>query len=169
MIFLQDHSSAKKRRDSDTQNATGFRRKEANGLKPPSTPASMAGAPMTSIVGAARATEGQAAMSNLAPGAVRRRATIVWALYLGWFLAGVTLLIGVILAYLWRGDAVGTPYESHFRRQITLFWWSLILGGIGLVLALIGIGFLILVPLAIYFFVICCLGLMRAVDEKPYS
>lgn len=108
-------------------------------------------------------------MSDLAPGAVRRRATIVWALYLGWFLTGVTLIAGIILAYLWRGDAVGTPYESHFRRQITLFWWCLILGGIGLVLALIGIGFLILVPLAIYFFVICCLGLMRAVDEKPYS
>ncbi len=108
-------------------------------------------------------------MTELASSAIRRRAQIVWALYLGSFLAGVTLLIGIVLAYLWRGDAVGTPYESHFRRQITLFWWSLILSGIGVILALVGIGFLILVPLAIYFFVITCLGLMRAVDEKPYS
>lgn len=108
-------------------------------------------------------------MSDIALSAVRRRSQIVWALYLGWFLAGVTVLIGVVLAYLWRGDAVGTPYESHFRRQITLFWWCLILGAIGAVLAIIGIGFLILVPLAFYFFVIACLGLMRAVDEKPYA
>lgn len=108
-------------------------------------------------------------MTDLAPSAVRRRATIVWALYLGWFLAGITVLIGVVLAYLWRGDATGSAYESHFRRQITLFWWCLILGGIGIVLGVIGIGFLILIPLAIYFFVISCLGLMKAVDEKPYS
>jgi len=108
-------------------------------------------------------------MTDVGTSVVRRRATIVWALYLGWFLAGITLLAGIILAYLWRGDAVGTAYESHFRRQITLFWWCLILGGVGTLLAVVGIGFLILIPLALYFFVISCLGLMRAVDEKPYS
>lgn len=108
-------------------------------------------------------------MTAIAPGVPRRRAQIVWALYLGWFLAGITLLAGVFLAYWWRGDAVGTPYESHFRRQITLFWQGLILGGIGLVLSLIGVGFLILAPLALYFFAISCLGLIRAVDERPYD
>lgn len=108
-------------------------------------------------------------MSSVPDSVSRRRATIVWALYLGWFLAGITLLIGIVLAYLWRGDAVGTKYEGHFRRQISLFWWCMILGLIGLVLSLLAVGFLILVPLAIYFFVISCLGLMRVVDEKPYS
>src|SRR5277367_5354654 len=37
-----------------------------------------------------------------------------------------TMLIGVVVAYVKRGEARGTPFESHFANAIELFWVTLV-------------------------------------------
>jgi uncharacterized membrane protein len=44
------------------------------------------------------------------------------ATVLGSFLFGWPSIIGVVLSYIYRGDARGTWLESHFRWQIRTFW-----------------------------------------------
>ncbi len=77
----------------------------------------------------------------------RLRATtiLVYALYLGAALTGVTAIFGVLLAYGRRHEARGTVFEAHFDSAIELFWIALVgsvvllplafLFGLGLVLA----------------------------------
>ncbi|WP_316014184.1 hypothetical protein [Roseobacter sp. HKCCA0434] len=96
------------------------------------------------------------------------RVKIVWGLYLLSFALGVTSIIGVILAYMWRGDASGSAMASHFRRQIRVFWIAFAVSVLGFVLTIVGIGFLILLGAAIYFGVMSVIGLIKAFDGKPW-
>jgi uncharacterized membrane protein len=66
----------------------------------------------------------------------------LYALY--WLTGGLTGLVAIILNYIKRGDAAGTPYEDHFTWQIRTFWWSLLGHLIGFATIWIGVGFLIL-------------------------
>ena len=62
-------------------------------------------------------------------------------------LGGVVGIIGIILAYVKRGEAAGTWLASHYRWLIRTFWFSLMWGVIGMILfltlALVLIGLLI--------------------------
>lgn len=48
------------------------------------------------------------------------------ATIVGQFLFGVPSLIAVVMNYARRGDAHGTPLESHFRWQLRTFWFALL-------------------------------------------
>lgn len=65
----------------------------------------------------------------------------------GSFLFGWPSIIAVIVNYVKRGEARGTWLESHFAWQIRTFWfalgWSLLIGALGLVLAIVLVGFAI--------------------------
>jgi uncharacterized membrane protein len=57
------------------------------------------------------------------------RAThLVYALYAAALVTGLPFFIGVIIAYLVRGRAGGTMYDSHLGWLITTFWVLLVLG-----------------------------------------
>jgi uncharacterized membrane protein len=62
-------------------------------------------------------------------------------------LGGIVGIIGIIMAYVKRGDAVGTWLASHYRWLIRTFWFSLLWGCIGAILfvllAVVLIGFII--------------------------
>jgi uncharacterized membrane protein len=62
-------------------------------------------------------------------------------------LTGIVGIIGIILAYVKRGDAAGTWLESHYRWLIRTFWFSFLWGAIGAVifvlLAIILIGLVV--------------------------
>ncbi|BAN24252.1 DUF4870 family protein [Caballeronia insecticola] len=76
---------------------------------------------------------------------------ILYALYaVYWLTGGLTGLVAIILNYVKRGDAIGTPYEDHFNWQIRTFWWALLGHVIGFALILIGVGFLILAAVSIW-------------------
>lgn len=96
------------------------------------------------------------------------RVKIVWGLYLVSLVIGLTGIVGVILAYLWRGDAVGDPMGTHFDRQIRTFWIALAGGVIGLLTTWLLIGFLIIAAAVIYLAVMSVVGLMKAFDGKPW-
>ncbi len=72
----------------------------------------------------------------------------LYAVY--WFTGGLTGLVAIILDYIKRGDAAGTPYEDHFTWQIRTFWWALLGYLIGFALLWVGIGFLILGAVSIW-------------------
>jgi uncharacterized membrane protein len=82
---------------------------------------------------------------------LRDMATLVYALYAASIIAGITLLGGVVVAYLKRADAAGTWLESHYRWQIRTFWWMLAWGAIGILTSLILVGFAILLGAAVWF------------------
>jgi uncharacterized membrane protein len=66
---------------------------------------------------------------------------------LGSFLFGWPSIVAVIINYVKRGEARGTWLESHVTWQIHTFWWALAwaaaVGIVGLLLAIVLIGFAI--------------------------
>ncbi|CAN0618098.1 conserved protein of unknown function [Burkholderia multivorans] len=70
---------------------------------------------------------------------------VLYALYaVHWLTGGVTGLIAIIINYVKRADAAGTPYDVHFEWQIRTFWRALIAYVIGIALLVVGVGFLVL-------------------------
>jgi uncharacterized membrane protein len=95
-------------------------------------------------------------------------AIVVWGLFIASYLTvAMTGIVGVIIAYVKRGDLAGTPFESHMTSAIRTFWISLVVGVIGVVLAFVGIGFLILGVLALWQLFRAIRGLVRALDGAP--
>lgn len=95
-------------------------------------------------------------------------AMIVWGLYIAsYFTAFITMIIGLVIAYVKRGELAGTPFESHMTSAIRTFWISLIAGIIGVVLSIVGIGFIILIALAVWQIFRVIRGMIRAVDGRP--
>jgi len=107
--------------------------------------------------------------------------TVVYALYLLGLINGLTVFLGVIIAYANRQSA-GPTMESHYTFQIRTFWiaiaWWLIAGvlflfGIPLSVILIGIpllvaGGLIVAMTHIWFAVRCILGLIHVSRGEAY-
>ena len=100
-----------------------------------------------------------------APGHIK----IIWILYLVNFVIPFAAVVGVVLAYVWRSEDAAHPMANHYAKQIQVFWYSLIAGVAGLVLLIILIGWLILVAAAVYFAVMSIMGLVKALDDKPWS
>jgi len=107
--------------------------------------------------------------------------TVVYALYLLGLINGLTVLIGLIIAYANR-DRAGPAMESHYVFQIRTFWiaiaWWIIaavlfLWGIPLSLILVGVplvvaGGLILAMTHIWFALRCILGLVYVSRGEAY-
>ena len=53
---------------------------------------------------------------------------VVYAIYALSLFTGLPMLIGVVIAYLARGDARGTVGWDHFTWAIRTFWATLLLG-----------------------------------------
>lgn len=99
----------------------------------------------------------------------RTWALIIWGLYLASYVTFfLTYLVGLVIAYMKRGDLAGTPFQSHMRAAINTFWITLGVGIIGVITALAVIGYVILVLLALWHLYRVIRGLVRAADNKPY-
>jgi len=107
--------------------------------------------------------------------------TVVYALYLLGLINGLTVLVGLIIAYANR-DRAGPAMQSHYVFQIRTFWiaiaWWIIAGvlffwGIPLSLILVGVpllvaGGLILAMTHIWFALRCILGLIYVSRGDAY-
>jgi len=117
-------------------------------------------------INASRAPAGEAA----APENLRLFTIVVYALYIAAFCNGLTAIIGVIIAYVKRGDARGTIYESHFTNAIEVFWISLVIGLIAIPLwFLFFLGALIHLGLIVWYLYRSIKGLVRALDGRAYA
>jgi uncharacterized membrane protein len=94
----------------------------------------------------------------------------VYILYLVGFLTGITVLVGLIIAYLQR-HKTDRVSQSHFQFQITTFWIGLLYFFVGLLTLHIGIGALILLWYVIWTVVRCVKGTPRLehgrADRQP--
>lgn len=94
---------------------------------------------------------------------------VIYALYLASLLLGITLFVGVVIAYVKRDDMTGTIYRSHIDSLIKIFWMSLIWTIIGSLTTFFFIGFVILFALATWFLVKTITGLIKCIDGKPLN
>ncbi|PTD22048.1 DUF4870 family protein [Sphingomonas fennica] len=95
--------------------------------------------------------------------------TIIALLYLGSFVVGITALIGLVLAYVWRGEA-GSGWEtSHYTFHIRTFWIALVAACVSTVLMLVLIGFIGFVVIGIWVVVRTVLALLAAQKRQPIA
>jgi len=83
----------------------------------------------------------------------------VYILYLVGFLTGITVLVGLIIAYLQR-DRTDRVSQSHFQFQITTFWIGLVYFFLGLLTLHFAIGALILLWWVVWTIIRCVKGLL---------
>jgi uncharacterized membrane protein len=92
---------------------------------------------------------------------------VIYVLYLLALISGVTALIGVIMAYVYKDD--GPEWlRSHYELQIRTFWFGLVVGAIGVLLSWVLIGVPILIALAVWWIIRCVKGLRYAGERAPY-
>ncbi|TVM17940.1 hypothetical protein DPQ33_07470 [Oceanidesulfovibrio indonesiensis] len=92
---------------------------------------------------------------------------LIYALYALSFFAGISLLIGLVVAYVKRPDAASTIYYSHMSYLIRTFWWTLGLSAIGMLTVFIGLGVLILLGVYVYLVVRLVIGFVKLWDRRP--
>lgn len=98
----------------------------------------------------------------------KKTALIVYALYIGSFIVGITLLVGVVVAYIYRNDAGGW-LESHYRFQIRTFWMFVLFSIVGALLAVVFVGWIVLVFAAVWLIVRCVIGIKRLGERQPIA
>lgn len=92
-------------------------------------------------------------------------AKLVYILYFVSFVVGITSIAGLIVAYLKRGGASATA-TSHYTWQIRTFWIGLLYSLVGVVTALIVIGWVILLATVVWFLVRSIKGFIAAGEGR---
>ena len=100
----------------------------------------------------------------LEPG--RANIQVIYILYLVGFVIGLTALIGIVLAYMNRGKAGGWV-ETHYSWAIRTFWLAVLYSLVSVFLMIVGIGFLLIIAVAVWVIVRCIIGLQAAAREEP--
>ncbi len=104
--------------------------------------------------------------SAMAPGG--GMVQLVYVLYLVSLALGITAVVGVVIAYVYRNDAP-TWLGSHYHFQIRTFWIGLLYTFISFVLIFFLIGWLVAVLVAVWLAVRCVKGLqlVQRGEEHP--
>jgi uncharacterized membrane protein len=92
---------------------------------------------------------------------------VVYALQALSFAFGVTALVGLIINYIKRDDVAGTVYQSHFDWQIRTFWWGLLWAVIGMILAVVMVGFAVLFVAWVWAIYRVVKGWLKLTEGKP--
>lgn len=94
-------------------------------------------------------------------------AMVCYALYALSALVGITAIAAIIINYVKRDDVRGTWLESHFRWQIRTFWFGLLWAVIGMILAIIAIGFVVLFAVSVWLIYRVVKGWLYLNDNRP--
>ena len=97
----------------------------------------------------------------------RGNANLIYILYLvGLVTGGLGTLVGVIMAYVAKGD--GDPFlESHYNNQINIFWKWILYAIIAGILTPVLIGFLMFFALLVWYIVRCVKGMQALSAGQP--
>jgi uncharacterized membrane protein len=92
---------------------------------------------------------------------------VVYALYAASVVTAVPGMLGVILAYLKRGEVAGTHLESHATWQIRTFWTWLLMLAVGFLLLFVLIGGLVIGAAQLWLIYRIVKGWLVLIDERP--
>lgn len=92
---------------------------------------------------------------------------VIYALQAVSFLFVITFVIAVMINYIKDDDVRGTWLESHFRWQISTFWFSLPWFVLGVLTYVFIIGWIMLVVIAIWVIYRVLKGWLNLYDNKP--
>jgi len=104
--------------------------------------------------------------SWLEPG--RLNVQFIYGLYLASFVVGITMIVGLVMAYLNRGKSGGW-IESHYTFAIRTFWIGLLFSVISMILTFLLIGIIGFIATMIWFVLRCIVGLQKAAREQPIA
>lgn len=94
-------------------------------------------------------------------------AKVNYILYLIGLVIGLTALIGLIFAYVKRGEDNPSWLQAHYNFQIKTFWYGLGYLIIGSLLSVIIIGWFILLFWVVWLIIRCVKGLSALDAQKP--
>lgn len=92
---------------------------------------------------------------------------IIALLYLVGLVTGLLAVVGVVLAYVWKGETEGTWMRSHMSFHIRTFWFGVLASLAASVLWVIGLKWLGLLAVALYIAARSFLALMAAQRREP--
>ena len=93
--------------------------------------------------------------------------TIISLLYVASFVTGITAIVGVILAYSWKGQPKAEWEVSHYRYLIRTFWGGLIGCIVGFVLLIVLIGIFVLLAVSAWMLVRSIMSIINAQKHAP--
>ena len=94
-------------------------------------------------------------------------AKIIYVLYLIGLVTGITILVGVVMAYIYRDDAPEW-LRTHYESQIRMFWMGLLYCLIAGLLLVILVGFLLYFVIAVWWIIRCVKGLKHLDQRSAY-
>lgn len=139
---------------------------ESDGLRPGCNARSIAG-PASGRTGESRMDDFDHKPPAPAAGFELNNPTVISLLYLASFVVGITGIIGVVLAFVWRGEPGADWEASHYQYHINTFWISLIGGIAGILLMIVLVGFLVLIAVGVLVIVRSVLSLLNAQKHQP--
>jgi len=95
------------------------------------------------------------------------RPTIISLCYLGSFITGISGLVGVILAYVWRSEPQADWQASHYQYLINTFWIGFLGAILSIVLMVVLVGFLLLAAVTVLVVIRSVLSMVNAQKQMP--
>lgn len=93
-------------------------------------------------------------------------AKVIYILLIVSTIVGFTGIIGLIMAYVMKGDSA--PWlQSHYRFQIRTYWIGVLYVFIGILTLSITLGYFILLFTFVWLIVRCTKGLKQLEDNQP--
>jgi uncharacterized membrane protein len=96
-----------------------------------------------------------------------KSAFIIYILYLAAFVSGITPVIGVVMAYIYKGPG-SSWIDSHYQLQIRTFWIGLLYLAISFLATMILIGWPLLAVVAVWYIVRCVKGIKHLQSGTAY-
>ena len=94
-------------------------------------------------------------------------ANIIYVMYLIGVVTGITMIIGVVMAYIYKDDAPEW-LRTHYDAQIRIFWIGILYCIVAGLLLFVLIGFLLYLVIAVWWIVRCVKGLKYLDQRQPY-
>ena len=92
-------------------------------------------------------------------------AKVIYILYLIGLVVGLTAIVGLVMAYVYRGEGPDWV-DAHYRFQIRTFWIGLLYIVVGTALSAVLVGYLILLFWGVWLIVRCVKGLKALEDRR---
>jgi uncharacterized membrane protein len=93
--------------------------------------------------------------------------TVIYGLYALALFAGLGAIVASVLNYIKREDVQGTWLESHFRWQISTFWWSVLWAIVGALTWIILLGWIVWGVAGIWYIYRIAKGWLNLNENKP--